>query len=352
MKISTIVDSKEKRVAITPETAKKYSEIGLEVTLPRDYGITAMFNDSDYIAAGAKIEKTKNIPEADLYVAVKPSLAKEIKLKRGSYLIALLSPSHNKEILEKLIAAGVHPCALEKIPRITRAQSMDVLSSQANISGYRAMLEALYHYARIVPMMMTAAGTVRPAKVLVVGAGIAGLQAIATAKRLGAIVYAFDVRIAAKEQVESLGGTFISVEDEKNGETAGGYAQEMSDDYKKRQMEKLAQMIAKMDIVITTAQIPEKQAPLLVTKEMVASMPPGAIVLDMATETGGNCELSKRDETLIVGNVTIIGHTDFAARVANDSSQLFARNVFNFVSLMIKDGKIDLTDEIIQAVLI
>ncbi|MDR2067847.1 MAG: Re/Si-specific NAD(P)(+) transhydrogenase subunit alpha [Holosporaceae bacterium] len=352
MKISAIIDEKEKRVAITPETVKKYMGIGLEVALPQNYGVTSLFSDADYVAAGAKIEKTKNISDADLYLAVRPSLTGKNKLKRDSYLIALLSPFQNKEVLEKLRADGVHLCALEKIPRITRAQSMDVLSSQANISGYRAMLEALYHYGRVVPMMMTAAGTIRPAKVLVIGAGIAGLQAIATAKRLGAIVYAFDVRAAAKEQAESLGAAFITVESDENGEIAGGYAKEMSKDYKKRQMEKLAQMIAKMDIVVTTAQIPGKQAPLLVTKEMVESMPFGSVILDMAVETGGNCELSKKDKTLTLGNVTIIGYTDFAARVANDSSQLFARNVFNLVSLMIKNGKIDLTDEIIQAVLI
>jgi NAD(P) transhydrogenase subunit alpha len=352
VKISAIIEEKEKRVAITPETVKKYIEMGLEVTLPQGYGVTSLFDDADYMAAGAKIEKTKNVPDADLYVAVKPSLTGKNKLKRGSYLIALLSPFQNKKRLEKLSTDGVHLCALEKIPRITRAQSMDALSSQANISGYRAMLETLYHYGRVVPMMMTAAGTIRPAKVLVIGAGIAGLQAIATAKRLGAIVYAFDVRAAAKEQAESLGATFIAIENNENGEIAGGYAKEMSDDYKKRQMEKLAQMIAKMDIVVTTAQIPGKPAPLLVTREMVESMPSGAVILDMATETGGNCELSKKDEVLTLGNVTIIGRSDFAARVANDSSQLFARNVFNLVSLMIKNGKIDPTDEIIQAVLI
>jgi NAD(P) transhydrogenase subunit alpha len=245
---------------------------------------------------------------------------------------------------------GVNCYALELIPRIGRAQPMDVLSSQANIAGYRAVLEALSFYNRVVPLMMTAAGTVRPARVLVLGAGVAGLQAIATAKRLGAIVSAFDVRAIAREQVESLGATFVSVEGSDN--SSSSYAREMDEDYKKRQQEKLFETIAKVDIVISTAQIPGKPAPRLIDKEMIKSMPHGSVVVDMATETGGNCELSKKDEVVNVDGVTIIGYSDLASRVTHDSSQFFAKNLFNFVSLMLKDGKIDISDEIVQATLL
>lgn len=350
MKVSTIIDSSEKRVAITPETVKRYIGLGLDVVLPKNSGITAGFKDEEYIAAGAKIE-TKKI-DADLYLCVRPSFDKELKIKKGAFLIGSLSPFKNQEILNKMAAEGVNLCALERIPRITRAQAMDILSSQANIAGYRAALVAMAEYGRVIPLMMTAAGTVRPARALIIGAGVAGLQAIATVKRMGAVVSAFDVRAAAKEQVESLGATFIAVENNDSGETAGGYAKEMSDDYKKRQAEKLAEALTKTDIVITTAQIPNKPAPRLITKKMVESMPAGSVIVDMATETGGNCEVSSKGKVVKVGDVTIIGYTDFAAQVAYDASQLFAKNMFNFVSLMIKDGKIDTSDEIIQAVLV
>jgi NAD(P) transhydrogenase subunit alpha len=348
MRISTILNDAEKRIAVTPETARKYAGLGLEVVLPKNSGISAGFSDDEYSDAGAVVEK--GTPEADLYVCVRPSFKK--KLKSGSYLIALLSPFKNQEILEKMAGDGVNLCALEKVPRITRAQSMDVLSSQASIAGYRAVLEGFHEYRRVVPLMMTAAGTIRPAKVLILGAGVAGLQAIATAKRLGAVVSAFDVRSVAKEQVESLGAAFVEVENNGDGETSGGYAKEMDDDYKKRQADKLAQVISKTDVIITTAQIPGKPAPKLITRKMVESMPSGAVIVDMSTETGGNCEMSKENEIVQAGGVTIIGYTDFAARVAFDSSQLFARNVFNFVSLMVKDGKIDTSDEIVQASLV
>ncbi|MDR2781602.1 MAG: Re/Si-specific NAD(P)(+) transhydrogenase subunit alpha [Holosporaceae bacterium] len=349
MKISTIIDGKEKRVAIVPETTKKYVDLGFEVVVPKGAGINAGFRDEEYIAAGASVQN--GVSNADLYLCVKPSFEKELKLKAGSYLVALLSPFQNQSILDKMSSAGINLCALEKIPRITRAQAMDILSSQANIAGYKAVLEALSEYRRVVPLMMTAAGTIRPAKVLVLGAGVAGLQAIATAKRLGAVVSAFDVRASVKEQVESLGASFIEVENRDIGENSDGYAREMSSDYKNRQAEKLAQVISKADIVITTAQIPGKPAPRLITKEMVKSMPDGAVIVDMSTETGGNCELSEKDKVVKIGKVIIIGYTDLAARVACDSSQLFARNVFNFVSLMVKDGKIDTSDEIIKATL-
>ena len=354
MKISSLVDEKEKRVAIIPETVKKYINLGFNVALPKNYGISAGFSDEEYVAEGAKIDNKSFINDADIYVCVKPTFSstKKMVLKTGSHLIAILSPFQNKIILENMALEGINLYALELVPRITRAQSMDVLSSQANVAGYRAVIEALSIYSRVVPLMMTAAGTIRPTRVLVLGAGVAGLQAIATAKRMGAVVSAFDVRAAAKEQVESLGASFISVENTDSGETSGGYAKEMSDDYKKRQAEKLSQAVSKSDIVITTAQIPGKPAPILITKEMVASMRYGSVIVDIATETGGNCELSKKDEVVKVGNVTIIGDSNLAAKIASDSSQLFARNVFNFVELMIKDGKIETSDEIIQATMI
>jgi NAD(P) transhydrogenase subunit alpha len=352
VKISTVKDEREKRVAITPETTKKYVSLGFEVIIPKSIGDSAGFSCEEYVAAGATIHKKKSIPDADLYLCVKPSLKEELKLPSGSYLVAMLTPPRNQKVLEQMIKNGINLCALEKIPRISRAQSMDVLSSQANVAGYRAVLEALVEYRRVVPLLMTAAGTIRPAKVLVLGAGIAGLQAIATAKRLGAVVHAFDVRAAAKEQVESLGASFIEVEEQCDGETTGGYAREMDENYQKRQAEKLLQVIRKMDIVITTAQIPGKPAPKLIIKDMVDAMPAGAVIVDMSTETGGNCELSEEDKVIKVGEVSIIGYSDLAARVAQDASQLFARNVFNFVSLMIKGGKIDISDEIVKSTLV
>ncbi|MBQ3565405.1 MAG: Re/Si-specific NAD(P)(+) transhydrogenase subunit alpha [Alphaproteobacteria bacterium] len=351
MKISSIIDEKEKRVAITPETTSKYLKLGLEVCLPRGYGESSGFSDAEYESAGAKICSEK-VPDASLYLCVKPSDLKNLHLEKGSYLISMLLPFQNAEILKKMFDNGLNLCALEKIPRITRAQSMDVLSSQSNIAGYKAVIEAMNEYGRVIPLMMTAAGTVRPAKVLILGAGVAGLQAIATAKRMGAIVSAFDVRKVAKEQVESLGATFVEVDDDDNGESIGGYAKEMSEAYKKKQAEKLAEALSRSDIVVTTAQIPGKPAPRLITKEMVENMPSGAVIVDMAAENGGNCELTVPNQKISYNQVMIIGYTDFAARVAHDASQFFAKNVFNFVSLLWKNNKIDTSDEIIQATLI
>lgn len=352
MKISSIIERNEKRVAITPETVKKYINLGFEVILPKNIGIMAGFNDNEYVAAGAEIKKSE-IKDADFYVCVKPELTKNLDIKSGAHFIGILSLLKNKSALKEIAKNGINLYALERIPRITRAQAMDVLSSQASLVGYRAVIEAVSVYNKVVPLMITAAGSIRPAKVLVLGAGVAGLQAIATAKRLGAVVSAFDVRLAAKEQVESLGATFVSVDVNESGDGEGGYAREMSDDYKKRQAEKLSQSISTSDIVITTAQIPNKPAPVLVTKAMVESMMAGSVIVDIATESGGNCELSEQDKTVKTKNgVTIIGDSNFAAKIAHDASQLFAKNVFNFVSLMIKSGKIDIADEIVQAALV
>lgn len=349
MKISSIIDANEKRVAIIPDTVKKYIALGFEIVLPKDFGKSAGFSDNDYISAGAKITN-EPVSEADIYLCVHPTLSDSNyqKIKKGAHLIALLSPFQQKEVLDKMAGAGINLYALEKVPRITRAQSMDVLSSQANIAGYKAMLDAMSIYGRVIPMMMTAAGTIRPAKVMILGAGVAGLQAIATAKRFGAIVSANDVRASAKEQVESLGASFISMET-ANAESSDGYAKEMSEEDKKRQQEKLAQIISSMDIILTTAQIPGKLAPRLVTKQMIETMSSGTVIVDMATETGGNCELSEKDKIVSTSNgVIIVGYTDFPARVATDSSRLFAKNVLNFVTLMLKDGSLNLEDEIIK----
>ncbi|MDR1361962.1 MAG: NAD(P) transhydrogenase subunit alpha [Holosporaceae bacterium] len=379
MKISSIIDENERRVAITPSVVEKYLALGFAVVLPKNFGISAGFQDAEYIAAGAVVEKTDFIANADIYVSVKPSSAffqklqnpnpdlknevkktakavpgrskkVEVGIPAGAQFIGILNPLVNCTALKLLSDRGVHCHALELVPRIGRAQPMDVLSSQASIAGYRAVLEALVFYNRVVPLMMTAAGTARPARVLVLGAGVAGLQAIATARRLGATVFAFDVRAVAREQVESLGATFVSVEGSAEG--SGGYAGEMGEDYKCRQKKKLQEVICGMDIVISTAQIPGKSAPVLVDAEMVKSMSAGSVIVDMSTETGGNCELSRMDEVVTSAGVTIIGYSDLAARVAHDSSQFFAKNVLNFVSLMQKDGKIDLTDEIVRSTLL
>lgn len=349
MKISALVNDDEKRIAITPETTKSFTAAKFEILIPKGYGEKIGFSDTEYENAGAVICPHKTKIEADIYLCVKPNF-KNLKLPAGSYLIGQLSPFHNEEHLNKLRKSGVHCCALEQIPRISRAQNVDILSSQANIAGYCAVIEALSQYNRVIPLMMTAAGTIRPARVLIVGAGVAGLQAIATAKRLGAIVSAFDVRKIAKEQVESLGATFIEVESgDECGETSGGYAKEMSEEYKKLQAQKLAEAAAKSDIIITTAQIPNKPAPRLITKEMVDSMPAGAVIVDMAAESGGNCELTVPNEIFRTDKVVIIGNLNLAAKVAYDASNLFAKNLLNFVKLMVKNDAIHTDDEIVKA---
>ena len=343
MRVTFLFNETSDIVAITPSIIAKYISAGIEVVLPKKCG--KYFSAEDYASAGAKIEENL---VADIYVGIKPDFEK-LHLNKGAILIASLQRENKDTELTKLKENGVTCCILEKIPRITRAQSMDILSSQANIAGYRAVIEALQYYNRVVPLMMTAAGTIRPAKVLIVGAGVAGLQAIATAKRLGAIVSAFDVRAAAKEQVESLGATFVEVENKDTGETAGGYAKEMNDDYKKRQAEKLKEATLRADIVITTAQIPGKPAPRLITKEMVDGMPLGSVIVDMAASSGGNCELTEKDKVITYKNTTIVGNCNIAEKVADDASQLMACNVFNFIKLFTKDNNINMSDEIIQA---
>lgn len=361
MKLAIVKEtgSEEARVAASPDTVKKLIALGFGVTVEKDAGKKASIQDDVFTTAGATVagDFAAAVKDADVVFKVAPPTDAEVKhLKAGSVLISLLNPYQNKKILDALAAQKVTAFALEMVPRITRAQSMDVLSSQSNLAGYRAVLEAAFEYGRAFPMMMTAAGTVAPAKVCILGAGVAGLQAIATAKRMGAVVSAFDVRAAAKEQVESLGGKFIEVKTEENLETSGGYAKETSDDYKKRQAELLHQTLKSQDIVITTALIPGKTAPVLVTEDMVKDMKPGSVLLDMAVDSGGNCPLSEPGKIVEKYGVKIIGYGNLPSRLSEESSKLFAKNVLNLVTLLVnKDTKqlsIDKNDDIVKGCLV
>lgn len=350
----------EKRVAASPETVRKLAALGFDVAVEQGAGLAAAVTDEMFAQAGAAILPSADIyKNADVVLRVRAPLPAEIaQMKSGALLLAQLSPYQEKEALQALAAQGVSAFAMEFVPRITRAQTMDVLSSQANLAGYRAVLEAAAAFGRAFPMMMTAAGTVPPAKVFVMGAGVAGLQAIATARRLGATVSATDVRPAAKEQVQSLGASFVMVENEetKAAETAGGYAKEMSEDYKRQQAALIAETIKKQDVVITTALIPGRAAPKLVSEEMVRSMKPGAVIVDLAVEQGGNCALSKAGEIVDVGGVSIVGHLNLPSRIAVDASALYARNLLNFLTPIVdketKTLKLNREDEIIKASLV
>ena len=355
----------EKRVAATPDTVKKFIAMGLKVNIEKGAGITAAITDHEYEKAGASIldDAQRVLENADIVLKInKPigpkdkdgSKLDEVKLlKSGSILVSLMEPYKDRDLIGLIAKQNITCFALELIPRITRAQTMDVLSSQSNLAGYKAVIEASTTYGKAFPMMMTAAGTVPPAKCLVMGAGVAGLQAIATARRLGAVVSASDVRPAAKENVESLGAKFIAVEDEEftQAETSGGYAKEMSDEYKKKQTELIAATVAKQDIIICTALIPGKPAPVLLTPEMVDTMKPGSVIVDLAVEQGGNCPLSEPNKVVDRNGVQIIGCTNLASRVAIDASALFAKNLLNFVTPLINslENKIEINmqDEII-----
>ena len=353
----------ERRVAATPDTVKKFIALGFTVAIEKGAGESSRIPDSDYQTAGATIESdiVNLLRDADIVLKVQRPLLEgegqinELALiKRGALLIAMLSPYADPSALTQYAQAGISAMTLEFVPRITRAQSMDVLSSQSNLAGYRAVLEAIHIYDRAMPMMMTAAGTIAPARVMVLGAGVAGLQAIATARRLGAIVSATDVRAASKEQVESLGGKFVMVESEevKNAETAGGYAKEMSDDYKRRQAELVAETLKKQDIAICTALIPGRKAPTLINDEMVYSMRPGSVIVDLAAEQGGNCTLTKPGEIVEVNGVSIIGLLNIPSRLSADASALYAKNLLNFITPMVNADKqlaVNWQDEIIAA---
>jgi NAD(P) transhydrogenase subunit alpha len=347
----------ETRVAASPETVKKLKGLGLDVVVETGAGETARIPDAEFEAAGATIapDAASALKDADIICKVRaPSLDEIAQYKGSAILAALLSPATEKETIAKLAEAGINAFAMEFLPRISRAQAMDVLSSQANLAGYKAVVDAVAVFGRAIPMMMTAAGTIAPARVLVMGAGVAGLQAIATARRIGAIVSATDVRPATKEQVESLGATFVAVMDEEfeQAQTAAGYAKEMSKEYQAKQAELIAATIKKQDIVITTALIPGRKAPVLVTEEMLKTMRPGSVIVDLAAGQGGNCPLSKADEVIEAHGVILMGYTNFPGRLAADASSLYARNLFNFVSLFVDkesgEAKLDWDDEIIK----
>jgi len=349
----------ETRVAATPETVKKFTTGGRHtVIVETKAGAGASIPDESFTAAGASIGCAADVYGADMVLKVRrPTDAELPSLRDGSILIALLSPHEGFDAIAK---TGVTAFAMELLPRITRAQNMDVLSSQANIAGYKAVLVAAYEYGRFMPMLMTAAGTVKAARVLVLGAGVAGLQAIATAKRLGAVIEAFDVRPAVKDQVESLGAKFVEVtlsdEEKKAQESAGGYAREMSDDYKRRQAALISERAKAADIVITTALIPGRPAPVLLTADTVAAMKPGSVIVDMAVTQGGNCPLSKQDVVVDHRGVKIVAPSNLPATLAADSSALYARNLLNFTTLLLdpKTGELTLNreDEILAATLV
>ena len=355
----------ETRIAASPDSIRKFSALGVEVLVESGAGTGAQMSDETLAEAGAHIvvDAKTVYGDADLVTKVRAPLcdgnaADELSLVNpDAVLVGLLAPLQQREQVARYAAHGVTSFAMELIPRISRAQSMDALSSQSNIAGYKAVIDAADHFGRILPMMMTAAGTVAPARVVVLGAGVAGLQAIATAKRLGALVSAFDVRPAVKEQVESLGAKFISVDaDAGDAETAGGYAREMGDEYKQRQAAVIHETLTKQDICIATAQIPGKPAPELITEAMVEAMKPGSVIVDLAVETGGNCALSSYDQVVVRHGVTIIGHANYPARVPVDTSTLYARNLFNFIQPMIdrENGAlaIDWEDEVIRGALL
>ena len=343
----------EKRISITPEIAKKYINLGFNVQLSKNYGVHLGFSEKEYVDLGVKIfSDNEIINNSDILVQLSlPNKDQVSKLKPNQTLIGVLDAYENKTLLSEIAKKNVNLFSLELLPRITRAQSMDILSSQANLAGYKAVVESFSTFEKAIPMMMTAAGTVPAAKVLVVGAGVAGLQAIATAKRMGAIVFATDVRLASKEQVESLGGKFLSVEGSENLETEGGYAKETSEDFKKKQEELLTETLKKIDIVICTALIPGKKAPLIIKENMIEVMQSGSVIYDLAAIQGGNSAFTEIDKIIEKNGVKIMGDRNILNKLPTSSSNLYAKNVFNFVlNLYDKENKkinINLEDEII-----
>ncbi len=361
MKIASISENQkiEKRLSITPEIAKRYMSLGFEVSLSENYGSHLGIKDEEYTSLGVSISKDDKeiITNADIIIQLGLlDNDKSALLKDNQTLIGILNPHENKDEINNLVKRNINIFSLEQLPRITRAQSMDILSSQANLAGYKAVIESFANFEKAIPMMMTAAGTVPAAKVLVVGAGVAGLQAIATAKRMGAIVFATDVRMASKEQVESLGGKFLTVEDAENLETEGGYAKEASDDFKKKQEELLSETLKKIDIVICTALIPGKKAPLIIKDNMINNMQAGSVIYDLAAIQGGNTAFTEVDKIIEKNGVKIMGESNILNKLPVSASSLYAKNIFNFVdNLFDKESKkinINLEDEIIEKTLI
>ena len=361
MKLGSLLENHafEKRIAITPEIVKKYLSLGFEVTLSENYGSHLGINNEIYLELGAKMSKDEKeiLTTSDIIVQLGMiSEDKTSQMKEDQILIGVLNPYKNEDKLKSLAKKKINLFSLELLPRITRAQSMDILSSQANLAGYKAVIESFANFEKAIPMMMTAAGTVPAAKILVVGAGVAGLQAIATAKRMGAIVYATDVRMASKEQVESLGGKFLTVEGSENLETEGGYAKEASEDFKKKQEELLSETLKKIDIVICTALIPGKKAPLIIKDTMINNMQSGSIIYDLAAIQGGNTAFSEVDKIIEKNGVKIMGENNILNKLPVSASNLYAKNMFNFVdNLFDKESKkvnINFEDEIIEKTLI
>jgi len=347
----------EKRILLSLDTVKKLSKEKLSILIVKGYGLNSNISDQELIDSGATIETEENIlKKSDVILKISLEESDGIELlKNGANIILNNFDKKNLEILKNLKSKNINIFSLDFLPRITRAQSMDILSSQANLAGYRSVIDSSYEFNRAVPMMMTAAGTVTPAKFFIIGAGVAGLQAIATAKRLGGVVSATDVRSASKEQVESLGGKFVFVEDDENLETEGGYAKEASEDFKKKQEELLKETVKKQDIIICTALIPGKKAPRIITEEMVLSMKPGSVICDLAAAQGGNSAFSETDKIVEKNGIKIIGYTNFASRISETASNLLAKNIYNFIDLIYdkenKTIKIDKEDEIIKGVL-
>jgi len=361
MRIVSVLENQkiEKRIAITPEIAKKYIALGFEVCIQESYGEHLGFKDSEFKEFGVKIfQDTKEVlSDADVIVQLGlPSDEIISLLKENQTLIGVMDPYNNEKKIDSIVKNKINIFSLELLPRITRAQSMDILSSQANLAGYKAVIESFANFEKAIPMMMTAAGTVPAAKVLVVGAGVAGLQAIATAKRMGAIVFATDVRMTSKEQVESLGGKFLSIEGAENLETEGGYAKEASDDFKKKQEELLGETLKKIDIVICTALIPGKKAPVIIKENMISNMQTGSVIYDLAAVQGGNTAFSEVDKTVNKDGVRIMGETNILNKLPISASSLYSKNVFNFVSNLYdaenNEININLEDEIIKKTLI
>jgi len=349
----------EKRISITPETAKKYIELGFSLNLEKNYAEHLGINDKEYQKIGVNFSSSKKevLEKSDVILKINCLFEDEVNLiKNKSILIGQFDLNNDKNIINKLIQKNIKNFSLNLLPRITRAQSMDILSSQANLAGYKAVIESFANFEKAIPMMMTAAGTIPAAKILVVGAGVAGLQAIATAKRMGAIVFATDVRIASKEQVESLGGKFLAVEGSENLETKEGYAKEADEDFKKKQAELIQEAVKKSDIIICTALIPGKKAPRIITEDMIKSMKPGSIIYDLAVTQGGNSVFSEADKIKVVNGVKVMGSKNILNSLALTASSLYAKNLFNFVNNLYSKDKKDLyinkEDEIIKKTLI
>ena len=361
MNICSILEDQntENRISITPEIAKKYISLGLKVCLPENYGVHLGFKDNEFKDAGVEISKDENeiLKKSDIIIQMGLLSDEKLSLiKENQTIVGVLNPYINKDKIQNLSKKKINVFSLELLPRITRAQSMDILSSQANLAGYKAVIESFSIFEKAIPMMMTAAGTIPAAKVLVIGAGVAGLQAIATAKRMGAIVFATDVRMASKEQVESLGGKFLMVEGSENLETEGGYAKETSEDFKKKQEELLSETLKKIDIVICTALIPGKKAPVIVKESMIENMQQGSVIYDLAAIQGGNTALTEVDKIVKKNGIKILGEKNILNKLPVSASTLYAKNVFNFISnLYDKENKkinINLEDEIIAKTII